>query len=110
MNLFGLLEVSGSALAAERIRAEVTTVNMANAETTRTAAGGPYRRQQVVFQEAGTDLAQKFGGAFVHQVRAQGHFQNETAAGGVEIRSSGTIRSIQMRTKMASSRFRISTR
>jgi flagellar basal-body rod protein FlgC len=85
MNLFGLLEVSGSALAAERIRAEVTTVNMANAETTRTAAGGPYRRQQVVFQEAGTDLAQKFGGAFVHQVRAQGHFQNETAAGGVEI-------------------------
>ncbi len=52
MNLFGLLDVSASALSAERIRAEITTVNMANSETTRTAAGGPYRRQQVVFQEA----------------------------------------------------------
>jgi len=49
MNLFGVMEVSGSALEAERIRAEVVAANMANAETTRTADGGPYRRQQVVF-------------------------------------------------------------
>lgn len=49
MNLLGLLEVSGSALQAERIRAEVVAANMANAETTRTADGGPYRRQEVVF-------------------------------------------------------------
>ena len=40
MNLFGMLEVSGSALAAERWRAEVVSANMANAETTRTPAGG----------------------------------------------------------------------
>jgi flagellar basal-body rod protein FlgC len=46
MNLFGVMEVSGSALEAERIRAEVVAANMANAETTRTAAGGPYQRQQ----------------------------------------------------------------
>ncbi|HXZ79911.1 MAG TPA: flagellar basal body rod protein FlgC [Terriglobales bacterium] len=50
MNLFGMLEVSGSALGAERLRAEVVAVNMANAETTRTPQGGPYRRKQVVFQ------------------------------------------------------------
>jgi flagellar basal-body rod protein FlgC len=49
MNLFGLMETSGSAMQAERIRAEVVAANMANAETTRTADGGPYRRQQVVF-------------------------------------------------------------
>ena len=49
MNLFGVMEVSGSALEAERIRAEVVAANMANAETTRAAGGGPYRRQQVVF-------------------------------------------------------------
>lgn len=49
MNLFGMLEVSGSALTAERLRAEVVTSNMANAETTRTPEGGPYRRQLVVF-------------------------------------------------------------
>jgi len=52
MNLFGMLELSGSALGAERQRAEVVASNMANAQTTRTAAGGPYRRQMVVFQAA----------------------------------------------------------
>ena len=50
MNLFAMLEVSGSALTAERQRAEVVTSNMANAETTRTPEGGPYRRQLVVFR------------------------------------------------------------
>ena len=50
MNLFGMLEVSGSALLVERQRAEVVTSNMANLETTRTAQGGPYRRQLVVFR------------------------------------------------------------
>jgi flagellar basal-body rod protein FlgC len=49
MNLFGLMETSGSAMQAERMRAEVVAANMANAETTRTQAGGPYQRQQVVF-------------------------------------------------------------
>ena len=49
MNLFGLMETSGSAMQAERMRAEVVAANMANAETTRTESGGPYRRQHVVF-------------------------------------------------------------
>ncbi len=53
MNLFNVLNVSASALKAERIRAEVISVNMANAETTRTSTGGPYVRQQVIFQSAG---------------------------------------------------------
>ena len=50
MNLFGMLELSGSALGAERQRAEVVASNMANVQTTRTPGGGPYRRQMVVFQ------------------------------------------------------------
>jgi len=50
MNLFGMLAVSGSALTAERQRAEVVTSNMANMETTRTPEGGPYHRQLVVFR------------------------------------------------------------
>ena len=50
MNLFGVMDVSGSALKAERVRAEVVASNMANAETTRTAEGGPYQRQHVVFE------------------------------------------------------------
>ncbi|MGB7266581.1 MAG: flagellar basal body rod protein FlgC [Terracidiphilus sp.] len=55
MNLFGLMETSGSAMEAERMRAEVVAANMANAETTRTATGGPYRRQEVVFAADGGD-------------------------------------------------------
>jgi flagellar basal-body rod protein FlgC len=49
MNLFGVMETSGGAMQAERVRAEIVAANMANAETTRTDEGGPYRRQQVVF-------------------------------------------------------------
>jgi len=49
MNLFGVMTVSGTALLAERERAEILASNLANAETTRTPQGGPYRRQHVVF-------------------------------------------------------------
>ena len=49
MNLFGVLDINASALAAERERAEVVASNLANAETTRTPDGGPYRRRMVVF-------------------------------------------------------------
>jgi len=49
VNLFGLMETSGSAMQAERMRAEVVAANMANAETTRAASGRVYHRQHVVF-------------------------------------------------------------
>jgi len=72
MNLFGVMDVSASALRAERVRAEVVASNMANAETTRTAEGGPYQRRHVVFEAEGVDsfqgaianhLATSFGGS-----------------------------------------------
>jgi flagellar basal-body rod protein FlgC len=50
MNLFGMLEISGSGMTAERQRAQVVVSNMANAQTTHTPEGGPYRRQLVVFR------------------------------------------------------------
>jgi len=49
MNLFRVLEISGSALMAERMRAEINSANLANAETTRTDGGGPYQKMNVVF-------------------------------------------------------------
>lgn len=49
MGLFTMMAISASALAAERERAEVTSANLANAETTHTAGGGPYVRKEVVF-------------------------------------------------------------
>lgn len=49
MNLFRVLDISGSALRAERLRAEIVSANLANAETTHTDTGGPYQRMHVVF-------------------------------------------------------------
>jgi flagellar basal-body rod protein FlgC len=49
MGLFDMLSVSASGLSAERQRAEVTSSNLANAETTHTDTGGPYVRKEIVF-------------------------------------------------------------
>ena len=49
MGLFDMMSISASALTAERQRAEVTSANLANAETTHTDQGGPYVRKEVVF-------------------------------------------------------------
>lgn len=50
MSLFSTLAVSASGMTAQRARAELLVENIANADTTRTAEGGPYRRRDVVFQ------------------------------------------------------------
>ena len=52
MSLFSVLSVSASGMAAQRTRAELLVQNLANSETTRTPEGGPYRRQDAVFQSA----------------------------------------------------------
>jgi flagellar basal-body rod protein FlgC len=49
MDSFGVFSISASALAAQRQRMNVIASNLANAHSTRTAEGGPYRRQDVVF-------------------------------------------------------------
>ena len=53
MSLFGGLDISASALSAERLRMDVTAENLANAQSTRTANGGPYRRKEVVLESTG---------------------------------------------------------
>ncbi len=52
MSLFSSLSVSASGMAAQRSRAELLVENLANAETTRTPEGGPYRRKDAVFSTA----------------------------------------------------------
>ena len=49
MGPFDSLQISASALTAERRRSEIVAANMANVNTTRTSTGGPYKRQEVVF-------------------------------------------------------------
>ncbi len=55
MSLFSALSVSASGMSAQRSRAELLVENLANAETTRTPEGGPYRRKDAVFQSAPTE-------------------------------------------------------
>jgi flagellar basal-body rod protein FlgC len=76
MSLFDSLSTSASGLTAERMRMDVTAENLANAQTTRTAAGGPYRRKEVVLREAG-------GGSFGAALDAAAG--STPAAGGVEV-------------------------
>jgi flagellar basal-body rod protein FlgC len=52
MSLFSVLSVSASGMAAQRTRAELLVQNLANSETTRTPEGGPYQRQDAIFQSA----------------------------------------------------------
>jgi len=48
MDFTGPLAISASALRAERLRLDAIASNLANANTTRTVEGGPYRRKNVV--------------------------------------------------------------
>src|SRR5689334_4132554 len=50
MSLFSVLNVSASGMSAQRTRAEFIVQNLANADTTRTPGGGPYRRRDVVLE------------------------------------------------------------
>jgi flagellar basal-body rod protein FlgC len=56
MSLFSALSVSASGMAAQRTRAELLVENLANAETTRTPEGGPYRRKDAVFSSETVEL------------------------------------------------------
>ncbi|MFN7994706.1 MAG: flagellar basal body rod protein FlgC [Bryobacteraceae bacterium] len=62
MSLFSAMAVSASGMAAQRTRAELLVENLANAETTRTPEGGPYRRKDAVF--GSRPMAVSFGTLF----------------------------------------------
>ena len=51
MAFLSYLDISVSGMAAQRVRGDVISQNVANAHTTRTENGGPYKRQIVVFGE-----------------------------------------------------------
>jgi flagellar basal-body rod protein FlgC len=68
MGLFSGIDASASGLTAERLRMDVISNNIANVNTTRTAEGGPYRRQLVVFSPRSDGGA--FGQIFSQQMDA----------------------------------------
>ncbi|MBU0743706.1 flagellar basal body protein, partial [bacterium] len=56
--LFGSIKISASGLSGMRTKMDTVAKNLANAETTRTTEGTPYRRERVVFSQT---LAEKLG-------------------------------------------------
>jgi len=80
MGPFDMLKISASALSAERQRSEVIATNMANAETTHTADGGPFVRKEVVFSSANNSS--------FHTMFAN--------AGGLANKTAGTVRVSQV--------------
>ena len=52
---FSAIDISASALRAERFRMELIAQNIANVNTTRTAAGGPYKRKEAGFSSLYSD-------------------------------------------------------
>lgn len=69
MSLLSSLSVSASGMSAQRERAEVLVENIANADTTRTAEGKPYRRRDVVFQS--DSVSSPFSSVFQNQLDGQ---------------------------------------
>jgi len=54
MTLFKSINISATGLTAERLRMDIISKNIANANTTRTSSGTPYRRQVPIFKEKDT--------------------------------------------------------
>jgi len=64
-DLFGALAISASGMSAERVRMDVTSDNLANANSTRGTNGQPYQRQEVVLQSGGVSFSDALGNAGV---------------------------------------------
>ena len=54
MGFFKSMNISSSGLSAQRLRINTLSANLANANTTRTEEGGPYKRRDVVFSATPT--------------------------------------------------------
>lgn len=57
MDFITALDMGASALSAERTHINIISMNLANAKTTRTAEGGPYRRKSVVMESIPVDAS-----------------------------------------------------
>jgi flagellar basal-body rod protein FlgC len=89
MSFWDSLRIGSSALSAQRLRLDLISNNIANAETTRTDTGGAYKRQDVVFSTQGQN------NSFLPALVLANHKQsgvvdaatNEANLGGVQVAS-----------------------
>ncbi len=68
MSFLSSLNISASAMTAQRQRLDIASENIANIDTTRTEAGGPYRRKMVVLKPSGSG---SFGSVLKGKLNAQ---------------------------------------
>jgi flagellar basal-body rod protein FlgC len=81
MSFFDAIGIAASGLTAERTRMDVTSENLANADTTQGANGQPYQRQEVVLQQVGGGFNAALSSAMgVHPLGTSG-----PVAGGVQV-------------------------
>jgi flagellar basal-body rod protein FlgC len=81
------LRIASTGLSAQRVRMDVIAQNIANAETTRTAEGGPYRRRVVQMEaEAAKTTAPD---ATTNETKAADQKDDKDAPGGVIVKSIG---------------------
>lgn len=69
MSFFDVMNVTSTGLSAQRLRMETVASNLANASTTRTAEGGPYRRRDVVFEAVPSGSFEGALGSIMRAVR-----------------------------------------
>ena len=65
MDVNDILAISASALRAERLRLDVISSNLANADSTKAANGQPYRRKEIVLSAASPSFGEVLGGVQV---------------------------------------------
>ena len=83
MSFFDAISIAASGLTAQRVRMDVTSENLANADTTQGANGQPYQRQEVVLQQVGGGFSAALSGAMGNSPIPSGI--SSGAAGGVQV-------------------------
>ena len=78
MSFWSSLRIGLSGLTAQRLRLDLISNNIANAQTTRTEQGGPYQRQDVVFMADGQN-------GFLPKLAAARRAQEGSLQGGVQV-------------------------
>ena len=84
MGFFDGYNVSSSGMSAQRTRINVVSANIANAKTTHTAEGGPYKKQQVVFEDVLLASGKKTNS---NEVEATNNSNTDIALRGVGVKS-----------------------
>lgn len=72
MSIFNSINISATALTAEKTRIDIIAKNMANVNTTRSTGGMPYRRQMAVFEENKSTAFSEYLSKYTNKVEGKG--------------------------------------